>query len=129
MHRIRRTGAFRLSCSTSAAIPTKWNLQGWIRRSRERANRQQRVRTRNRKPRVRKRRSKKKRLAIEASPEDCFRDANVTSCFLSGYAYATTRCNSVSRDCTAELALREWELSGQQHTRTYLPGLPAAVTP
>jgi hypothetical protein len=49
---------------------------------------------------------------MEASPEDCFRDANVTSCFLSGYAYATTRRKSVSRDCTAELAPREWELSG-----------------
>ena len=66
---------------------------------------------------------------MEASLEDCLRDANVTSCFLSGYAYATIRRKSVSRDCTAELAPREWELSGQQHTRTYLPGLPAAVTP
>jgi hypothetical protein len=49
---------------------------------------------------------------MEASPEDCFRDANVTSCFLSGYAYATSRRKSLSRDCTAELAPRESELSG-----------------
>jgi hypothetical protein len=66
---------------------------------------------------------------MEASLEDCFRDANVTSCFLSGYAYATTRRKSVSRDCTAESAPREWELSGQQHTRTYPPDLPTVVTP
>src|SRR5260370_34080312 len=128
MQRIRRTGAFPSSCSTTAT-QTKRNLHRGIRKNRERGNRQRQARRRIRKTRVRTTRSKKKRLALEVSPEDCFRDANVTSCFLSGYAYATTRCNSVSRDCTAELAPREWELSGQQHTRTYLPGLPAAVTP
>jgi len=66
---------------------------------------------------------------MEASLEDCLRDANVTSCFLSGYAYATTRCKSVSRDCTAASAPTEQDLSGEQHTRMCPPGLPAAVTP
>jgi len=69
------------------------------------------------------------RLATEASLEDCFVMLRVrSSCYVT-YVYATNRRNSVSRDCTAESAPREWELSGQQHMRTYLPDLPTAVTP
>src|SRR6266849_6937909 len=96
MHVILRTAAFPSSCSTSAAAPMKRNPPEGIRKNRERGNRQQRARRRNLKPRVRKTRSKKRRLALEASPEDCFRDANVTSCYLSGSIHlATTRRNSV----------------------------------
>src|ERR1700730_7193658 len=83
MRWIRRTGAFRCSCSTSAITPTKRNLQGQIRENQEKEKRQQQARRRNLKPRVRKMEGKKRRLAMKASPENCFRDANVTSSCLS----------------------------------------------
>jgi hypothetical protein len=66
---------------------------------------------------------------MEASPEDCFRDANVTSSCLSGYCAATRRNSGFSRDRRAELAPTEQELSGEQHTRTYPLDLPTVVTP
>jgi hypothetical protein len=66
---------------------------------------------------------------MEASLEDCFRDANVTSSCLSGYCVAI-RCNSgFSRDHTVASAPTEQELSGEQHMRMCPPDLPTAVTP
>src|SRR6202521_1081593 len=122
MHRILRIGAFPSSCSTSAATPTNRNLLEGIRKNRERGNRQRQARSRNLKPRVRKTRSKKKRLAEEASPEDCYRDANVTSSCLSGSVHrATTRRTRDDWEDTTASAPRGLELPGQPHTQVCLP--------
>jgi hypothetical protein len=67
---------------------------------------------------------------MEASPEDCFRDANVTSSCLSGSVHlATTRRTADDWEDTAAWAPRDLELSEQQHTQMCLPDLPTAVTP
>src|SRR5258708_16567310 len=106
MRWILPTGAFRLSGNTSTATRTTRNLPGETHKNRMRGNLKQ-VRRRNLKPRVRRIRSKKMRLATEASLEDCFVMLRVrSSCYVT-YLYATNRCNSVSRDCTAESAPRE----------------------
>jgi len=67
---------------------------------------------------------------MEASPEDCFRDPNVTSsCLSSSVNRATTRCTADDWEDTTASALTEGDLSGQQHTQMCLPDLPTAVTP
>jgi hypothetical protein len=67
---------------------------------------------------------------MEASPEDCFRDAKsyvtLLNCLVNR---ATTRRTADAWEDTAASAPREWELSGQQHTQMCLPNLPTAVTP
>src|ERR1700730_12755440 len=130
MHRILQTGAFRLSCSTSAATPTKRNLLEGIRKNRERGNRQQQARTRNLKQRVRKTTSKKEEAGRGGQPGRLLRDAYVTSRCLSGSVNrATTRRTADDWEDTAVWAPRELELSGQPHTQMCLPDLPTAVTP
>jgi hypothetical protein len=67
---------------------------------------------------------------MEASLEDCFRVANVTSSCLSGSVNrATTRCTADDWEDTTASAPTEEDLSGQQHTQMCLPDLPTAVTP
>jgi hypothetical protein len=67
---------------------------------------------------------------MEASPENCFRDANVTSSCLSGSVHpATTRRTSDDWEDIAAWAPMELDFSGQRHTQMCLPDLPTAVTP
>ena len=50
---------------------------------------------------------------MKASPENCFRDANVTSSCLSGSVHhATTRCTSDDWEDTAAWAPMELDFSG-----------------
>ena len=67
---------------------------------------------------------------MEASPENCFRDANVTSSCLSGSVNrATTRRTADDWEDTTASAPTEEDLSGQQHTQMCPPDLPTAITP
>jgi len=66
---------------------------------------------------------------MEASPEDCFRAANVTSSCLSDYCATRGYSSGFSRGHTVASAPTEQELSGEQHMRMCPPDLPTAVTP